>query len=82
MEKVAPLGDSFQTQKTQPSLNQMIAFRFGRGGGIRTHGLYVPNVARYRTALHPDTYFRLLKNFNPEKTFIDIFIVFFPGLNL
>ena len=26
----------------------------GRGGGIRTHGLFVPNEARYRAALHPD----------------------------
>ncbi len=25
-----------------------------RGGGIRTHGLFVPNEARYRAALHPD----------------------------
>jgi hypothetical protein len=24
-----------------------------RGGGIRTHDLYVPNVARYQAALHP-----------------------------
>ena len=27
----------------------------GRGGGIRTHGLLVPNEARYQTALRPDT---------------------------
>ena len=27
---------------------------YGRGGETRTHGLYVPNVARYRTVLHPD----------------------------
>ena len=26
----------------------------GRGGGIRTHGLFVPNEARYQTALRPD----------------------------
>ncbi len=26
----------------------------GRGGGIRTHGLFVPNEARYQTAPHPD----------------------------
>ena len=26
----------------------------GRGGGIRTHGLLVPNEARYQTALRPD----------------------------
>ena len=25
----------------------------GRGGGIRTHDFYVPNVARYQAALHP-----------------------------
>ena len=25
----------------------------GRGGGIRTHGLLVPNQARYQTALRP-----------------------------
>lgn len=25
-----------------------------RGGGIRTHGLFVPNEARYRAALHPE----------------------------
>jgi len=25
-----------------------------RGGGIRTHDLYVPNVARYQAALHPE----------------------------
>ena len=24
-----------------------------RGGGIRTHDFYVPNVARYQAALHP-----------------------------
>ena len=28
--------------------------RSGRGGGIRTHGLFVPNEARYQTAPHPD----------------------------
>ena len=26
----------------------------GRGGGIRTHGLFVPNEARYQAALRPD----------------------------
>ncbi len=26
----------------------------GRGGGIRTHGHFVPNEARYQTALRPD----------------------------
>src|SRR5882757_10997341 len=25
----------------------------GRGGGIRTHGLFVPNEARYQAAPHP-----------------------------
>src|SRR4051794_709976 len=25
-----------------------------RGGGIRTHDLFVPNEARYQAALHPD----------------------------
>ena len=28
----------------------------GRGGGIRTHGLFVPNEARYQTALRPDCF--------------------------
>jgi hypothetical protein len=28
----------------------------GRGAGIRTPDLYVPNVARYQAALHPDNY--------------------------
>ena len=28
----------------------------GRGGGIQTHDLYVPNVARYQAALLPDRY--------------------------
>ena len=27
---------------------------YGRGGGIRTHGLFVPNEARYQAAPHPD----------------------------
>jgi len=27
----------------------------GRGGGIRTHGLLVPNEARYQTAPRPDS---------------------------
>jgi hypothetical protein len=27
---------------------------FGRGGGIRTHGLFVPNEARYQAAPHPE----------------------------
>jgi len=27
----------------------------GRGGGIRTHGLFVPNEARYQAAPRPDT---------------------------
>ena len=26
----------------------------GRGGGIRTHGLFVPNEARYQAAPHPE----------------------------
>ena len=26
-----------------------------RDGGIRTHGLFVPNEARYQPALHPDS---------------------------
>ena len=26
----------------------------GRAGGIRTHGLFVPNEARYQTALQPE----------------------------
>ncbi len=30
----------------------------GRGGGIRTHGLFVPNEARYQTALRPDILWR------------------------
>ena len=27
----------------------------GRGGGIRTHDLFVPNEARYQAALRPET---------------------------
>ncbi len=34
----------------------------GRGGGIRTHDFYVPNVARYQAALHPD-----MTNTNPGR---------------
>ena len=30
---------------------------FGRGDGIRTHDFFVPNEARYQTALHPDIKF-------------------------
>ncbi len=30
----------------------------GRGGGIRTHGLFVPNEARYQTAPRPDCFWR------------------------
>ena len=28
----------------------------GRGGGIRTHDLFVPNEARYQAALRPDIF--------------------------
>ncbi len=28
--------------------------KYGRGDGIRTHGLYVPNVALYQTEPHLD----------------------------
>ena len=34
--------------------NTAAVVRHGRGGGIRTHGLFVPNEARYQTALRPD----------------------------
>ena len=28
-------------------------YRWSRGGGIRTHDLFVPNEARYQAAPHP-----------------------------
>ena len=37
-----------------------MVFSFGRGGGIRTHGLLVPNQARYQTALHLDISYSIL----------------------
>ena len=33
---------------------QIPALFHGRGGGIRTHGLLVPNEARYQAALRPE----------------------------
>ncbi|MFM2171503.1 MAG: hypothetical protein RI957_1732, partial [Verrucomicrobiota bacterium] len=36
----------------------------GRAGGIRTHGLFVPNEARYQTALQPDVDNELRKTKN------------------
>src|SRR5690349_17449984 len=32
------------------------AIGFGRGGGIRTHDLFVPNEARYQAAPHPEAW--------------------------
>ena len=32
---------------------------FGRGDGIRTHDFFVPNEARYQTALYPVAAIRL-----------------------
>ena len=34
---------------------QRAFFKISRGGRIRTYGLVVPNDARYRAALHPET---------------------------
>src|SRR6266516_5611524 len=34
----------------------------GRGGGIRTHDLFVPNEARYQAALHPAALRRAERN--------------------
>ena len=32
-----------------------------RGGRIRTYDLHIPNVARYRATLHPETFFNSLR---------------------
>ncbi len=37
------------------SLKLIFQRQVGRGGEIRTHGLYVPNVALYQAKLHPDS---------------------------
>ena len=34
-------------------VNDVARHHIGRGGGIRTHGLFVPNEARYQAAPHP-----------------------------
>lgn len=31
-----------------------LSYTHSRGGGTRTHGLRVPNAARYQAALHPE----------------------------
>ncbi len=36
-------------------LLQIMPPDLGRGGGIRTHDLFVPNEARYQAAPHPAT---------------------------
>ena len=46
-------GPAAGYEKT-PENRGFLADSDGRGGGIRTHGLFVPNEARYQTALRPD----------------------------
>ena len=43
----------FESRRPQQTSREGRFFN-GRGGGIRTHGLFVPNEARYQTALRPD----------------------------
>ena len=44
-----------KNQEGPPNLAIPTGLRIsGRGGGIRTHGLLVPNQTRYQTALRPD----------------------------
>ena len=50
------LSCSIQKGIKRPASLLMRAFQFsGRGGRIRTYGLVVPNDARYRAALHPES---------------------------
>ena len=40
------------------SHDEKLSGKNGRGGEIRTHDLYVPNVALYQAKLRPDFFFR------------------------
>ena len=50
-------------------------FRFGRSGGIRTHGLLDPNQARYQTSPHPETSLYYKGQIGSCQAFFHIFLL-------
>ncbi|GEM_PF-6552662 len=47
------LSELFQATQEAADHLRVIGGFFSRGGGIRTHDLFVPNEARYQAAPHP-----------------------------